>query len=43
VAYAAAVVRGAREPELARRWLRELAGRRGRDALRAAGFLPPPG
>jgi molybdate transport system substrate-binding protein len=43
VAYAAAVVTDAPHPELARRYVDALAGGAGQDALRAAGFLPPPG
>jgi molybdate transport system substrate-binding protein len=42
VAYAAAVVKGARQPVLARRYVDGLVSGRGQDALRAAGFLPPP-
>jgi molybdate transport system substrate-binding protein len=42
VAYAAAVVKGARQPLLARRFVDGLASGAGQDALRAAGFLPPP-
>jgi molybdate transport system substrate-binding protein len=42
VAYAAAVVRGAPHPALARRFVAELVGGAGQDALRAAGFGPPP-
>jgi molybdate transport system substrate-binding protein len=43
VAYAAAVVRDAPHPELARRYVDALVDGAGQDALRAAGFLPPPG
>lgn len=42
VAYAAAVVRGAPDPALARRWLDGLLAGRGAADLRRAGFLPPP-
>jgi molybdate transport system substrate-binding protein len=42
VAYAAAVVKGAKQPLLARRYIDGLVSGRGQDALRAAGFLPPP-
>jgi molybdate transport system substrate-binding protein len=42
VAYAAAVVRGAKQPVLARRYVDGLVSGAGQDALRAAGFLPPP-
>jgi molybdate transport system substrate-binding protein len=42
VAYAAAVVKGARQPLAARRYVEGLVSGRGREALRAAGFLPPP-
>lgn len=41
VIYAAGVVRGAREPALARRYLRDLVGGRCRRALAAAGFGAP--
>ncbi len=41
VAYAAVVVARAKEPALARRFLRALTGRRGRAALRRAGFGLP--
>jgi molybdate transport system substrate-binding protein len=42
IAYAAAVVKGAKQPLLARRYIDGLISGTGRDALRAAGFLPPP-
>jgi molybdate transport system substrate-binding protein len=42
VAYAAAVVTGAREPELARTYVEGLRAGPCADALRAAGFGPPP-
>ena len=42
VAYAAAVVKGAKQPALARRYVAGLVSGRGQAALRAAGFLPPP-
>jgi molybdate transport system substrate-binding protein len=42
VAYAAAVVKGAKQPALARRYVAGLVSGQGQDALRAAGFLPPP-
>jgi molybdate transport system substrate-binding protein len=42
VAYGAAVVKGAKEPELARRYVAGLVSKPGQDALRKAGFLPPP-
>ncbi len=42
VAYAAAVVRGAPDPALARRWLDGLLAGRGAADLRRAGFLSPP-
>jgi molybdate transport system substrate-binding protein len=42
VAYAAAVVKGAKQPVLARRYIDGLVSGGGQDALRAAGFLPPP-
>jgi molybdate transport system substrate-binding protein len=42
VAYGAAVVNGAKQPGLARRYVAGLASGQGQDALRAAGFLPPP-
>jgi molybdate transport system substrate-binding protein len=42
VAYGAAVVKGAKQPVLARQYLTGLVSGKGQDALRAAGFLPPP-
>jgi molybdate transport system substrate-binding protein len=42
VAYAAAVVKGARQPALAARYVAGLVDGAGRRALRGAGFLPPP-
>jgi molybdate transport system substrate-binding protein len=42
VAYGAAVVKGAKQPALARRYIAGLVSGKGQDALRAAGFLPPP-
>ena len=42
VAYAAAVVKGAKQPILARQYIDGLTSGAGQDALRAAGFLPPP-
>lgn len=42
VAYAAAMVSGAPDPALARRWLGGLLAGRGAADLRRAGFLPPP-
>jgi molybdate transport system substrate-binding protein len=42
VAYAAAVVRGTRHAALAKRFVAELVRGAGQDALRAAGFGPPP-
>jgi molybdate transport system substrate-binding protein len=42
VAYAAAVVKGAKQPLAARRYIDGLVTGKGQDALRAAGFLPPP-
>jgi ABC-type molybdate transport system substrate-binding protein len=42
VAYGAAVVKGAKQPVLARQYIEGLLSGRGQDALRAAGFLPPP-
>ena len=42
VAYAVAVVRGAKHPEAARAFVRGLLSGRGRRALEAAGFTPPP-
>jgi molybdate transport system substrate-binding protein len=42
VAYGAAVVKGAKQPALARRYVAGLVSGQGQDALRAAGFLPPP-
>jgi molybdate transport system substrate-binding protein len=42
VAYGVAVVKGAKSLALARRYIDGLISGRGQDALRAAGFLPPP-
>lgn len=42
VAYAVAVVRGAKHPAAAKRFVDGLLHGKGRDALRAAGFAPPP-
>jgi molybdate transport system substrate-binding protein len=42
VAYGAAVVKGAKQPVLARQYIEGLVSGKGQDALRAAGFLPPP-
>jgi molybdate transport system substrate-binding protein len=42
VAYAAAVVKGAKQPILARRYINGLVSGAGQQALRTAGFLPPP-
>jgi molybdate transport system substrate-binding protein len=42
VAYGAAVVKGAKQPVLARQYVAGLVSGKGQDALRAAGFLPPP-
>jgi molybdate transport system substrate-binding protein len=42
IAYAAAVVTGAKQPLAARRYIDGLVTGKGQDALRAAGFLPPP-
>jgi molybdate transport system substrate-binding protein len=42
IAYAAAVVKGARQPLAARSYIEGLVSGKGQDALRAAGFLPPP-
>jgi molybdate transport system substrate-binding protein len=42
VAYGAAVVKGAKQPALARRYIAGLVSGSGQAALRAAGFLPPP-
>src|SRR5690606_29761194 len=42
VAYGAAVVRGAPNPDAARRFIDGLVDGDGAAALRAAGFLPPP-
>jgi molybdate transport system substrate-binding protein len=42
VAYAVAVVDGARQPRLARQYIAGLVSGKGQDALRAAGFLPAP-
>ncbi len=41
VAYGVAIVKGAREPEAARRFVDGLLSGAGQDALRAAGFRPP--
>jgi molybdate transport system substrate-binding protein len=43
VAYGVAVVKGAKHPELAREFVDGLLHGSGREALDAAGFLPPPG
>jgi molybdate transport system substrate-binding protein len=43
VAYGVAVVKGAKHPEQARRFLDGLLTGPGRAALERAGFLPPPG
>ncbi len=43
VAYGVAVVKGAGRPEAARRFIAGLLAGRGAEALRAAGFEPPPG
>jgi molybdate transport system substrate-binding protein len=43
VAYGVAVVKGAKHPELARKFVAGLLNGPGRKALDAAGFLPPPG
>jgi molybdate transport system substrate-binding protein len=43
VSYGVAVVKGARHPEQARTFVAGLLDGAGRDALAAAGFLPPPG
>jgi molybdate transport system substrate-binding protein len=42
VAYGAAVVKGAKQPALARRYVAGLVSGPGQDALRAAGLTPPP-
>jgi molybdate transport system substrate-binding protein len=42
VAYGAAVVKGAKQPVLARQYIDGLVSGKGQDTLRAAGFLPPP-
>lgn len=42
VAYGAAVVKGSKQPALARRYIEGLVSGQGQEALRAAGFLPPP-
>jgi molybdate transport system substrate-binding protein len=42
IVYAVAVVRGAREPALARRYVAGLLSQAGLEILRAAGFDPPP-
>jgi molybdate transport system substrate-binding protein len=42
VAYGVAVVNGAKHPDLARRFVAGLTHGAGQQALRAAGFLPPP-
>jgi molybdate transport system substrate-binding protein len=42
VAYAAAVVKGSKQPALAARYIDGLVHGAGQRALRAAGFLPPP-
>lgn len=42
VAYGVAVVKGAKHPAAARRFVKGLLSGKGRDALRTAGFLPPP-
>jgi molybdate transport system substrate-binding protein len=42
VAYGVAVVKGAKQPALARRYVEGLVSGQGQEALRAAGFLPPP-
>jgi molybdate transport system substrate-binding protein len=42
VAYAVAVVKGSEQPALARRYIEGLVSGQGQEALRAAGFLPPP-
>jgi molybdate transport system substrate-binding protein len=42
VAYGAAVVKGAKQRAIARRYVEGLISGQGQDALRAAGFLPPP-
>ncbi len=42
VAYGVAVVKGAKQPAAARSFVKGLLAGKGRDTLRAAGFLPPP-
>jgi molybdate transport system substrate-binding protein len=42
VAYSVAVVKGAKQPVLAQRFIDGLVRGKGQQALRAAGFLPPP-
>jgi len=42
VAYGVAVVKGAKQPAAARSFVKRLLSGKGRDALRTAGFLPPP-
>jgi molybdate transport system substrate-binding protein len=41
VSYGVAVVKGAKQPALAKRYIDGLISGKGQDALRAAGFLPP--
>jgi molybdate transport system substrate-binding protein len=43
VAYGVAVVKGAKQPDAARKYIDQLVSGAGQDELRAAGFLPPPG
>ena len=43
VSYGVAVVKGAKQPEQAQRFVDGLVRGAGRKALAAAGFLPPPG
>ena len=43
VAYGVAVVKGAKHPEAARKFVDGLLRGAGREALDRAGFLPPPG
>jgi molybdate transport system substrate-binding protein len=43
VAYGVAVVKGAKQPGAARKYIDQLVSGAGQDELRAAGFLPPPG
>ena len=43
VAYGVAVVKGAKHPEQAKRFVDGLLSGSGREALDRAGFLPPPG